>query len=530
MPSMLRPAVALAALVCIGSTAAPPAVAQTPKRGGTLTMAVDAPRHLNPAVQSGTATGTIGTQIFTGLIELDGDFKVQPLLADKWEVSADGKSYTFHLNKAAVFHDDKPVTSTDVAYSLDVVKNNHPFGIAMFAAVEAVETPDPNTAVFKLKWPQPSFMPSLSALLLPILPKHVYGDGQDVKAHPANSKPVGSGPFKVQEFVTNQHVVMTRHEKYFRPGRPYLDRIVVKLIPERELQQRLLAFEKGEIDYIGNSGLNAAAIKRMQGDQRWVISTKGYEAIGPVNYLELNLRKKPLDDVRVRKAIAYAVDKDFITQKLHQGVSKTLHGPLHSNNPFASADTIKYSVDLTKAEALLDEAGLKKGADGVRFKLTVDYPTFHPESTRVVAEYLKPQLKKVGIDVDVRAAADFPSWAKRIAEWDYDATMNSIYNYPDPIIGVHRLFLCDNIKKIIWTNTAGYCNKRVDELIGLAAKATDLAERRKHYAEFERIVTDELPLIYTNEEPYTAIWWKKVRNAHATVWGAMQHMDNVWIE
>lgn len=527
--SLSLSATLLAALVA-SSNGMQPAAAQTPKRGGTLTLAVDAPRHLNPAVQSGTSTGTIGTQIFTGLIEIDGDFKVQPLLADKWDISADGKAITFQLNKAALFHDDKPITSTDVAFSLDVVKNNHPFGVAMFAAVDTVETPDPKTAVFKLKWAQPSFMPSLSALLLPILPKHVYGDGRDVKSHPANLQAVGSGPFKVQEFVANQHVILTRHEKYFRSGRPYLDRLVVKFIPEREIQQRLVAFEKGEIDYIGNSGMNAASIKRMQADPRWTISTRGYEAIGPINYLELNLRKKPLDDVRVRKAIAFAIDKNFITQKLHQGVSKALHGPLHSSNPFASAETVKYPTDLKQAEKLLDEAGIKKGADGVRFKMTVDYPTFHPESTRVVAEYLKPQLKKVGIDVDVRAAADFPSWAKRIAEWDYDATMNSIYNYPDPIIGVHRLFLCDNIKKIIWTNTAGYCNKRVDELLGLAAKATDPAERKAHYAAFEKIVTEELPLIYTNEEPYTAIWWKRVKNAHATVWGAMQHMDNVWVD
>lgn len=530
MRLICQAAVALFAWLTLPCIFAATATAEEPKRGGTMTMAVDAPRHLNPAVQSGTATGTIGTQIFTGLIELDSNFKPQPLLADKWEVSEDGRTYTFHLNPSATFHDDTPLTSADVAFSLQTVKDNHPFGIAMFAAVDTVETPDEHTAVFKLKWAQPSFLPSLSAVLLPILPKHVYGDGQDIKSHPANIKTVGSGPFKLQEFAVNQYVILVRNDKYFRPGKPYLDRIVAKLIPERELQQRLLAFEKGEIDYMGNSGMNAASIKRMQADPRWVITTKGFEAIGPINYLQFNLRHKPLDDVRVRKAIAYAIDKDFITQKLHQGVSRKLDGPLHSSNPFASNDTVKYPYDLKKSEALLDEAGLKRGADGIRFKMTVDYPTFHPESTRVVAEYLKPQLKKVGIDVEVRPSADFPSWAKRIADWDFDATMDAIYDYPDPIIGVHRLFLCDNIKHIVWTNTSGYCNKRVDELLNHAARSSDFDVRKKDYAEFEKIVTDELPLIYTNEEPYTAIWWKKVHNVHSTVWGPMQNMDSVWIE
>ncbi|MBZ8134460.1 ABC transporter substrate-binding protein [Afifella sp. IM 167] len=522
---------AISAALALGVAVGLAGTASAQHRGGTLTVGIDGPRHLNPAVQSGNATGTPGTQIFAGLIELDENFEAQPYLAESWEVSDDGKTYTFKLREDALFHDGEPVTSADVAYSLDVVKNNHPFGIAMFGAVEGVDTPDEHTAVIRLKYAQPSLMASLSPVLLPILPKHVYDDGQDIKSHPANSKPVGSGPFKFVEERTGEYITLERNESFFKKDQPNLDRIIFRIIPEKDQQARLLALQSGEVDYFPFSGMNARNVKRLQDDPNIEVTTKGFEAIGPTNYLEFNLRHKPFDDIRVRKAIAHAIDKDFITKSLHLGMSTRLDGPLHSSSPFYDADAlVMYDVDLDKARELLDEAGLKPDANGTRFSMTLDYPTFHPESGKLVAEYLKPQLGKIGIDVTLRSSPDFATWANRVASWDYDATMNSIFDYPDPIIGVHRLFLCDNIKHVIWTNTAGYCNKRVDELLGEAASATDVETRKKAYSEFQKILSEDLPLIFTNEEPYTAVYNKRMKNPPLTVWGGMQAMDEVYVE
>ena len=504
------------------------ALAETPKKGGTLLLGHDSLRHLNPAIQSGNSTGIPGTQIFAGLIQLDDKFNAHPYLAKSWEVSADGLSYTFRLVENATFHDGKPVTSADVAFSLGVVKKNHPFGIAMFAAVDRVDTPDPKTAIIRLSVPHPALLPALSPVLMPVLPKHIYGDGQDIKKHPANSKPIGAGPFKFVEWKKGEHVILERNENFFRPGRPYLDRIVLKIY--KEASMRRLALETGKIHYAAFAGIRVASLPPLRKNPDLDFTTKGYGALGPTNYVEFNHRRAPLSDVRVRKAISHAIDRDFITQKLHLGVSTPLYGPFHHTSPWATDDLVKYDYDLDKARKLLDEAGLKPDANGVRAKLTMEIPTFHPDSMKSVGEFLKSQLHKIGLDITLRASPDFGTWAKRVSNWEHDMSMNAIWNYPDPVIGVHRAYLCTNQKKgTIWSNTEGYCNKRVDEILGKAAVETDFAKRKALYAEFQKIVTDELPFAWTNEEPYVTIYNKKVKNRPLSVWGAMQPMDEVYL-
>lgn len=163
------------------------------------TCASDTPGHLNPAIVSGTPTGIPGVQLFAGLILHDEKFQPQPYLAERWTVSPDGRAYTFHLVKNATFHDGKPVTSEDVKFSIEVVKANHPFGPAMHRALEAVETPNPHRVVFRLSYPNPAFMQVIAPILLPVLPKHVYGT-EEIRKHPANLEPVGSGPFEFVEW------------------------------------------------------------------------------------------------------------------------------------------------------------------------------------------------------------------------------------------------------------------------------------------------------------------------------------------
>ena len=208
-------------------------VGEEPKRGGTLTMAIQqTPRHLNPAVQSGTATGQPGTQLFASLLRYDEGWEPQPYLARSWDVSEDGLTVTIKLVEGATFHDGKPITSADVAFSIETVKANHPFK-SMFAPVETVEMPDADTAILKLSKPHPALLLAMSSQLLAIIPKHVYGDGQDPKSHPANSEGVvGSGPFKLVEFKRGEHVILERNENYFMDGLPYLDRIVMRILPD----------------------------------------------------------------------------------------------------------------------------------------------------------------------------------------------------------------------------------------------------------------------------------------------------------
>ena len=178
------------------------------------------PRHFNGAVQSGIATALPSTQIFASPLRFDDNWKPQPYLAKSWEISPDGLSITLKLVDDAVFHDGKPVTSEDVAFSIMTIKANHPFK-TMLAAVDKVETPDPKTAVIKLAHPHPALLLAMSPALMPILPKHVYGDGQDVKTHPANLKPVGSGPLQARRIQAGRvlHAGEVRQVLHSGPAR-----------------------------------------------------------------------------------------------------------------------------------------------------------------------------------------------------------------------------------------------------------------------------------------------------------------------
>ena len=502
------------------------AIAQADK--DTLVIGHTTVRHLNPAIQSGQATGVPGVQLFAGLIQLDDQFKPQPYLATSWDIAPDGLKYVFKLQPNATFHDGKKITSEDVAFSLETVKANHPFGRSMFDAVSAVNTPDPETVEFVLSYPQPALMAALSPLLLPILPKHVYST-EPIRSHPANIKVVGSGPFKLVEFTPGgNQIVMERYDGFFRENRPYLKRLIFKVSSDSVTS--LLGVERGDTHYLPFAGVRMRDLERLESNPKIRLTSDGYEALGATNYLEINARKEPLNDVRVRQAMAYAIDKKFIIDRLMAGKAVAMNGPLTKSNPFYNEASVKrYELNLDKANALLDEAGHKRKADGMRFGLTLEWlPDVNVNSQEPVAQYVKAQFRKIGIDITLRANPDFPSWSTRVSNWEYDLTMNGMWNYPDPVIGVHRAYLSSNQRKgVIYSNTEGYSNPRVDEILAKAAREQDLEKRKALYAEFQSIVTEELPLIWTNEEPLFTIYDARLENVPLTVWGPLGPFDQV---
>jgi peptide/nickel transport system substrate-binding protein len=519
---------AIATGAALLATAALPlaALAEEAKKGGTLVIgSTQTPRHLNGAVQSGIATALPSTQLFASPLRFDDKWNPQPYLAESWKLADDGKSLTLTLRKDAVFHDGKPVTSADVAFTVMAIKANHPFQ-TMMGPVEKVDTPDPYTAVIRMSAPHPAIVLAMSPALCPILPKHVYGDGQDLKNHPRNGEGlVGSGPFRLVEFKPSQRVVMERFDKFFLPGKPYLDKIIVNIIPDAA--SLMLGLERGDIQMLPFASL-PTDLKRLAADPKIALTPRGYEGIGPINWLAFNLAKKPLSDLAVRKAIATSIDKNFITKVLMGGFAVVDDGPIVPGSPFAVADLVRYPVDLKKAAEMLDAAGYKASTDGVRFKLTIDYSPGGDDQGKNVAEYIRGQLKKVGIAVEVRASADFPAWAKRMATHDFDMSMDQVFNWGDPVIGVARTYLSTNIKPIVWTNTQSYSNPKVDELLNTAGTILDPTKRKAYYATFEKIVTDELPIDFINVIPYHTATTKKLGNVPVTIWGPMSPMDEVY--
>lgn len=502
------------------------AKAEEPVQGGTLiTVMGSNPRTLNGAVQSGIVTGYPAAQLFASPLRYDDDWTPQPYLAESWEVSEDGLTVTLNLVQNAKFHDGEPVTSEDIAFSVDVIKANHPFK-TMFAPVETVETPDDFTAILKLSKPHPALMFAMSGQLMSILPKHIYGDVpvEDVKSHPRNNENVvGSGPFKLVEFKNGEHVILERFDDFFIEGRPYLDRIVMRIITD--VSARTIAYENGEL-HMGAFESVPQMINRLKGVDALTVTPDGYGAIGPLDWLAMNTNSGPLKDVRVRKAIAYAVDKNFIQNALMQGTAADSRTGIHPDSPFYNAEVEAYDVDLDKANTLLDEAGFPLDGDK-RFELTIDFgwPGVKPQ-----VEYVKAALKKVGIEVEVRASADFPTWAKRMGDMEFDLSWDTVFNWGDPVIGVHRTYDSTNVGKGVWSNTQGYANARVDEIMAMAAVETDVEKRKALYTEFQQIIADELPVYHTNTLPYHTVYSDKVGNPPLGIWGTSTPIDMTYLK
>ena len=513
-----------AAALLAATVTSPVAVAQ--KQGGTLVMAIQStPRHLNPAVQSGTSTGIPGSQLFAAPLRYDDGWNPQPYLAESWKVSEDGLTVTLNLVKDAKFHDGKPITSEDVAFSVDTVKANHPFK-SMFAPVTEVQTPNPHTAVLKLSEPHPALLLAMSSQLLSIIPKHIYGDGQDPKAHPRNSENVvGSGPFKLVEFKRDQHIILERFDDFFIKDRPYLDKIVMRII--KDASARTIALDSGELQLSTFEQL-PRDLNRLKKNADLNVSDAGYAAIGSIVWLAFNTKEGKTADPAVRQAIAYAVDRNFILKAIMLGTAAEAKTGIHPGSPFYDGSVNGYELDLDKANKMLDDAGYQKGDNGMRFGLTVD---FGWASAKPFAEYLKPQLKKIGIDVTVRASADFPTWAKRISNHEFDMTIDNVFNWGDPVIGVHRTYSSQNIKKgVIWSNTQQYANERVDELMKLAGATYDQDKRKQYYAEFQQILSEDLPIYWLFAGPYHTVASNKLGNPPNTIWGGSAPFDRIYFK
>ncbi len=490
-------------------------VAAQAAKGGVLVIGTtQRARHFNSAVQSGFATMMVASQLFASPLRMDKNWKPQPYLAERWELSPDNRSVTLYLRKNAVFHDGKPITSEDVKYSIETVRDNHPFK-SMYAPVNAVTSSDPHVAVVRLSQPHPALLLAMSTSLTPILPKHIFDNGTDIKVSPRNSNPIGSGPFKLVEYKPGEYLIMERFDGFFLKGAPNLDRIIIRDF--KDPTSMLLAFERGEID-INPEIADASYMGRVRKapGAKLIDSPAAY---GPLLWLAFNTKNPKLADKRVRQAINYAIDKKFMVDTMLGGVQPRSTGPISSGSPFYTADVERYEFNIAKANKLLDEAGLKPGANGIRLALEIDSIPGGSDS-KTIQEYLKPALAKIGIDGTVRVSPDFPTWARRISSQQFDMTLDSVWNWGDPVIGVHRTWLSSNIKPgVIWSNTQSYSNPKVDELLIAAGQEMNLAKRKALYKEMQKLVVDDCPVAFLYEINQRIAANANVVNPPEGIWG-----------
>ena len=215
-------------------------------RGGTLNSIVQPePPTLILGINQQGPTQTVAGKIYQSLLTYGFDLKPLPSLAERWEVSEDGKTYTFHLAQGVTWHDGKPFSAEDVVFTTTkFLMETHPRARAIFSRCESITAPDPGTVVFRLKEPFGPFMQAFEVSTTPIMPKHVY-DGTDYRNNPANQTPIGTGPFKLKEWVRGSHIHLVRNDAYFRREMPYLDAIFYRVVPDAA--SRALALETGTV-------------------------------------------------------------------------------------------------------------------------------------------------------------------------------------------------------------------------------------------------------------------------------------------
>jgi peptide/nickel transport system substrate-binding protein len=527
-----RSLAALAGAACL--FAAVPAAAQgSPQKGGTLVIVVQPEPPTLAAYQSTSGpVGQVTTKVYEGLLEYDFDLKPVPSLAQSWTVAPDGKTVTFKLQPNVKFHDGKPFTSADVQFSImDVLKKTHPRGVNTFRAVTEVATPDPLTAVFKLSEPAPYMMMALSSYESPMLPKHVFGSG-DIATHPNANKPVGTGPYKFVEWQKGQFIRLDRNPEYRKAGLPHLERIVARFIADAGT--RSAAMETQEVHMGGFNAIPPVDVKRLQALPHIATTYKGYEMQAPIVQLDFNTAKPPFDDVRVRQAVAYAIDRQFVIENVWFGFGKPATGPISSNfkaNGLYTDQVKNYNVKngVEIANKLLDDAGKKRGPDGVRFEIVHDVTPYGDEWRRF-GEYVQQQLGKIGIKATLRYE-DVPAWLRRVyTNYDFQLTNNWIQTLADPSIGVHRLYHSNTIKPgTVFVNDSRWSTPETDEIMNKANVEGDAKKRAALYHDLQKRVVEASPLVFVHELNFVTVYNKRVNGFPVSPLGLYSAMDSVWL-
>lgn len=506
---------------------------QKPNRGGTLVMVVQPePPTLASYVSTSGPVGQVATKVYEGLLEYDFNLKPIPGLAKAWTVGKDGKTVTFELQKGVKWHDGKPFTSADVKFTvLEVLKKYHPRGINTFRDVEDIETPDAYTVIFKLKEPAPYMMMAFSGYESPMIPRHLF-EGTDIQNHPNANKPIGTGPFKFVDWQKGQYMRFDRNPDYRKPGRPYLDRVVARFIADAGT--RSAAIEKGEVQFAAFNAIPNVDLERLKKVPGIAVTTKGYEMQSPIVQLDFNTTRKPLDDVRVRQAISYAVDRKFVIDNIWFGYGKPATGPISSNfkvTGMYTSDVKNYNVKngVEIANKLLDEAGYKKNANGIRFEITHDV-TPYGEEWRRFGEYVQQVLAQIGVKATLRYE-DVPTWLRRLyTEYDFDLSNNWIQTLADPVIGVDRLYSSWSIKPgTVFVNNSRWSSPKTDELMKKAAHETDPKKRNELYHELQKLVVEAAPLVWVFELDFVTVYHTKYKDLIVSPLGVYANFDQAWV-
>jgi peptide/nickel transport system substrate-binding protein len=444
----------------------------------TLVVIIESsPTNLDPRIGIDAQSERIGELLFDALLHRDEHFNLYPWVAESWEIP-DPLTYIFHLRHDVKFHDGRPLTSRDVKWTLDSIATGkiRSTKTGTFKYVDHTEAPDDFTFIIHLKEPYAALLWNLSNRAIGIVP-----EGSDEKF---GMKPVGSGSFKFGSFEQDKEVVLERNDQYWGE-KAKVPRVRFTVVPDSTT--RALELQKGSADVAPPGSLNPDTYVALRGNPQ----IKQMQAPGTVyTYLAMNLRDPILKDVRVRQALAYAIDREPLIHYLWRDLARPANSLLPPQHWAYDGEVATYAHDPQKARALLDAAGYP-AKDGVRFHLTMKTST--EESTRLMAAVLQQQLRDVGIALDIRSF-EFATFFSDVQKGAFQLySLRWIGGNEDP--DMFEYVFDSSSFPPVRANRGFYSNPRVDALLAQARKEVDQEKRKQFYFEVQRIVAEDLPYI-----------------------------------
>lgn len=515
MRQLLTSTVAASALVLalgVASATAQETLDPKAKQGGAITITYkDDVATLDPAIGYDWQNWSMIKSLFDGLMDYEpGTTTLRPELAESYEISPDGKTFTFKLRKGVKFHNGREMTADDVKYSLDRVTNpkTQSPGAGFFASINGyddvaggkseslsgVTVVDPSTVKIELSRPDATFLHVMAINFSHVVPREeVEKYGADFGKHP-----VGTGAYRMAEWTLGQRLVFERNADYWHKGLPYIDKITFEIGQEPIVA--LLRLQNGEVDVPGD-GIPPAKFQEVMADpeQKARVVEGGQLQTG---YVTMNTQMPPFDNVKVRQAVNMAINKDRIV-KLINNRAVPANQPLPPSMPGYDKAFAGYAYDVDKAKALLGEAGHPQGFETELFVMNTD-----PNPR--IAQAIQQDLAAIGIKAAIQSLAQANVIAaggeKGGAPMIWSGGMAWIADFPDPSNFYGPILGCSGAVQGGW-NWAWYCNKELDEKAAAADSIVDPAkaeERAKLWGEiYAKVMADAPWAPVFNEQRFT---------------------------
>lgn len=446
------------------------------------------PDQLDPNKTSAYFSFEVLENVYDTLVEPDADLTMRPALAESWDVTPDQLTWTFHLRDGVTWHDGSPFTADDVVFTYRRIIDEELSNVDKLSAIADIRAADPSTVVLRLKQPSPNLLTNLGGFKgMAIVQRKNVESGQ-IATHP-----VGTGPFSFQGQKSGDSITLTANPRYWA-GPPKVSGVTFRFIPEKSTA--LSALQAGEIDW--TDSIPTQRVNQLRDDDTINL------AVVPSNdywYLALNEARKPWDDVRVRQAIAYAIDRDAIVTATSYGTAANNQLAIPKGNVWYT-DYHRYNYDIDKAKDLLAQANAQP--QNLDMLVTTEYP-----ETVTAAQIIADNLAPLGITVDIRTV-DFATWLDEQNSGHFDMLMMGWLGNIDPddfYYAQHHTNGTSNAQK--------YSNPEVDRLLDAGRVETNQDARAEIYRKAATVIADECSYIYLYNPSVIQAWNKDMTGYEA---------------